>query len=311
VGGYSRVLVTGGAGFIGSHIADSLMKQGCEVVVLDNFFSGKIENIKRHLDSEGFHLIKGDIRNSKNVKEAVKNVDAIFHLAAIVSVPLSQENPLVANDVNVGGTLNLLEASLKTGVGRFIYASSCAIYGEAQRLPVDEAHPTSPLSPYAVSKLAAEYYCKAFYENYGLKTLCLRYFNVYGPRQVKNYYSGVITQFIGRLKKRKPPIIYGDGQQTRDFVHVKDVTDANQLALNSQYEFAETINVGTGKPTTINQLAKVLLELTGRSELKPKYAAPRKGDIKNSCADISKAKRVLGYEPKVALKKGLKTLLSM
>lgn len=306
--GYSRVLVTGGAGFIGSHLVDRLIKDGYEVVVLDDFFTGKIENIKRHLDNKKFYLTKGDVRNSEDVKEAVRNVNAVFHLAAIVSVPLSIENPLLVNDVNVRGTLNLLEASLKSDVKRFIYASSCAVYGEVNSLPINERHPTSPISPYAVSKLAAEYYCKAFYDNYGLKTLCLRYFNVYGPRQVEDSYSGVITQFIARLKKRKPPIIYGDGQQTRDFVHVKDVIEANMLALNCQHEFSEVINVGTGKPTTINQLAEVLLELSGRSDLKPEYAASRKGDIRNSCADISKAKRVLGYEPKVILKKDLRNV---
>lgn len=311
MGGYSRVLVTGGAGFIGSHLVDWLIKDGYEVVVLDNFFSGKLENIKHHLDSGKFYLTEGDVRNSEDVKEAIRNVDAVFHLAAIVSVPLSIENPLLVNDVNVKGTLNLLEASLKAHVERFIYASSCAVYGEVNGLPINERHPTSPISPYAASKLAAEYYCKVFYENYRLNTLCLRYFNVYGPGQMKSSYSGVITEFIARLKKRKPPIIYGDGQQTRDFVHVKDIIEANMLALNCQHEVGEVINVGTGKPTTINQLAEVLLELSRRSNLKPKYAPPRKGDIRNSCADISKAKRALGYEPKFPLKKGLRTLLSM
>lgn len=307
--GRSRILVTGGAGFIGSHLVDRLMKEGYEVVVLDNFFTGKIENIKHHLESGMFYLVKGDIRSSDNVKEAIRNVDAVFHLAAIVSVPLSIEKPLLVNDVNVRGTLNLLEASLKADVKRFIYTSSCAVYGEVDRLPIDERCPTNPISPYAVSKLAAEYYCKVFFENYGLDTLCLRYFNVHGPRQVRDSYSGVITQFIDRLKQRKPPIIYGDGQQTRDFVHVRDVVEANMLALNCQHGFGEVINVGTGKQTTINQLAEVLLELSGRSYLKPKYVAPRKGDIRNSCADISKAKRALGYEPKVTLKEGLRMML--
>jgi len=309
VGGYSRALVTGGAGFIGSHLVDRLTKEGYEIVVLDNFFSGKIRNIKRHLDSRKFFLVKGDIGNSEDVKEVIRNVDAVFHLAAVVSVPLSIENPLLVNDVNVRGTLNLLEASLKAHVERFIYASSCAVYGEASSLPINEQHPTNPLSPYAASKLAAEYYCKLFYENNGLKTLCLRYFNVYGPRQVKNLYSGVITRFIDRLKQGKPPVIYGDGEQTRDFVHVNDTVEANMLALNCQRSAGEVINVGTGKPTTINQLAMVLIGLSGRDNLKPIHSAPRKGDIKSSCADISKAKRVLGYEPTVMLKEGLKSLL--
>ena len=307
--GCSRILVTGGAGFIGSHLVDRLIKEGYEVVVLDNFFSGNIENIKHHLESRMFYLVKGDIRNSDKVKEAVKNVDAVFHLAAIVSVPLSIENPLLVNDVNVRGTLNLLEASLKADVKRFIYASSCAVYGEVDRLAINERCPSNPISPYAVSKLAAEHYCKVFYENYGLDTLRLRYFNVYGPRQAKNSYSGVITRFINLLKQGKPLTIHGDGEQTRDFVHVRDVVDANMLALNCQHGFGEMINVGTGKPTTVNQLAKVLLELSGRSDLKRMHLAPRKGDIRSSCADISKAQKALGYESKVTLKEGLRMML--
>jgi len=309
VEGCTRILVTGGAGFVGSHLVDRLMKEGCEVAVLDNFSSGRLENVEHHLDSEKFCLTKGDIRNLDDVKEAVKNVDAVFHLAAIVSVPLSIENPLLVNDVNVKGTLNLLESSLKADVKRLIYASSSAVYGEVDRLPIDERCPTNPVSPYAVSKLSAEYYCKVFCENYGLDTLCLRYFNVYGPRQVSDSYSGVITQFINRIKQRKSPIVDGDGQQTRDFVHVKDVVEVNMLALECQHGFGEVINVGTGKQITINQLAEILLELSGRSDLKPKYVAPRKGDIRNSCADISKAIRALGYEPKVTLKEGLRMLL--
>jgi UDP-glucose 4-epimerase len=306
---FSKILVTGGAGFIGSHLVDRLMKEGYEVVILDNFFSGDIENIKNHLESEMLYLVKGDVRSSDNVKEAVRNVDAVFHLAAIVSVPLSIENPLLVNDVNVTGTLNLLEASLKADVKRFIYASSCAVYGGVDRLPIDERCPTNPLSPYAVSKLAAECYCKIFCDNYGLDTLCLRYFNVYGLRQTGDSYSGVITQFIDRLKQRKPPIIYDDGQQTRDFVHVKDIVEANMLALNCQLGAGEMINVGTAKSTTINELANFLIEFFGQAHLRPVYRAPREGDIRNSYADIGKAEKMLGYRPKITVKKGIRMLL--
>jgi len=302
--------VTGGAGFIGSHLVDQLIKKGYEVIVLDNFFSGKTRNIKHHLNNRRFRSVKRDVRDLRDVKETIRNVDAVFHLAAIVSVPLSIDKPLLVKDVNVKGTLNLLKASLKADVKRFVYASSCAVYGEANGLPIREHHPTNPTSPYAASKLAAEYYCKNSYEKHGLNTLCLRYFNVYGPRQVKNTYSGVITQFINRLKKGKQPIIHGDGQQKRDFVHIKDVTRANILALNSHKGVGEAINVGTGKPTMINQLAEVLLELSGRSDFKPKYIAPRRGDIRNSCADTSKAQKMLGYRPKIALEKGLRRLLN-
>ncbi len=308
---YSRILVTGGAGFIGSHLVERLMKEGYEVVVLDNFSSGNIENIRQHMKSETFFLVKGDIRSSNDVKEALKNVDAVFHLAAIVSVPLSVENPLLVNDVNVKGTLNVLEASSKTEAKRFICASSCAVYGEVNRLPIDERCLTDPLSPYAVSKLAAECYCKIYNQNYGLDTLCLRYFNVYGPRQARNSYSGVIQRFIDRLNQRRSPIVYGDGLQTRDFVHVEDIIEANMLALNCQKGFGDTFNVGTGRPTTIRQLAEILLALKGGNNLKPKYVAHRKGDIRKSWADIRKAERTLGYKPRIPLKKGLKTLLDI
>ncbi len=309
--GCSRILVTGGAGFIGSHLVDRLMRESYEVVVLDNFFSGNIENIKHHLESGMFCLVKGDVRNSDDVKETIRNVDAVIHLAAIVSVPLSIEKPLLVNDVNVRGTLNLLEASLKADVKRFIYASSCAVYGEADRLPINEDCPTNPISPYAVSKLAAENYCKVFHENYGLNTLCLRYFNVYGPRQARNSYSGVITQFINRLKQGKPPIIYGDGEQTRDFVHVKDIVEANMLALNCQHGFGEVINVGTGKSTTINELANLLMEFFGQAHLKPVYRPPREGDIRDSYADIGKAEKMLGYKSMIMMKEGIRMLLNV
>ena len=304
-----RTLVTGGAGFIGSHLVDQLIREGHEVVVLDNFFSGSIENVRHHLDSGELSLIKGDVRDSEVVKEAMRDVDAVFHLAAIVSVPLSMEKPSLVNEVNVGGTLNLLEASSKADVERFVYASSCAVYGEARYLPINEGHPANPLSPYAVSKLAAEYYCQVFCESYGLKTLCLRCFNVYGPRQVRGPYSGVMMQFVNRLKRGKQPIIYGDGKQTRDFVHVGDVVRANVLALDGPRGIGGIINVGSGRSTTINKLADFLTGLSGRSDLKPIYAAPREGDIKNSCADITKAKRVLGYEPNVILEDGLRNLM--
>ncbi len=308
--GYSKILVTGGTGFIGSHLVDRLMKEDYEVVVLDNLSSGRIRNVKHHLNSGKFHLTEGDIRSSEDVKKAVKNVDAVFHLAAIVSVPLSVENPFLVNDVNLTGTLNLLQASLEADVKRFIYASSCAVYGEVDRLPIDELCPTNPISPYAVSKLAAEYYCKVFCENYGLDTLCFRYFNVYGPRQVGGSYAGVITQFVHRLKQRKPPIIYGDGEQTRDFVYIDDVVEADMLALKCSQCSGGTVNVGTGKPTTINELASLLIEFFGQAHTKPVYEAAREGDIRNSQADIGKAQRMLGYKPKTTLKEGIRMLLT-
>lgn len=305
----SKVLVTGGAGFIGSHLVDRLMNEGYEVVVLDNFSAGKIENVQRHLGDQSFHLIKGDVRNLEDVRKAVGDADAVFHLAAIVNVPLSIEDPLLVNDVNVRGTLNLLEVSLKENIEWFIYISSCAVYGEARYLPIKEEHPIMPLSPYAISKLAAEHYCKIFYRIHGLKTVCLRFFNVYGPRQSEGPYSGVITQFIDELRQGKPPIIYGDGEQTRDFVYVEDVVEASMLVLQGQRCVGEVINVGTGKPTTVNELANVLMELFRETSVKSEYTSPRAGDIQHSHADINKAKTMVGYKPSVTLKEGIRKLL--
>ena len=304
-----KTLVTGGAGFIGSHLVDRLMKEGYEVVVLDDFSGGKVENIQHHLDDQSFHLVKGDVRNLEDVRKAVRDVDAVFHLAAIVNVPLSIEDPLLVNDVNVRGTLNLLEASLKENIERFIYFSSCAVYGEASYLPINEEHPIMPLSPYGISKFTAEYHCRIFHKIHGLEAICLRFFNVYGPRQSEGPYSGVITRFISRLRQGETPIIYGDGEQTRDFIHVKDAVEANMLVLQSPRCSGEVINIGTGKPTTINNLANILIEFSGRASIKPVYKAHRKGDIRNSYADISKAEKMLEYKPRITLREGVRKLL--
>jgi len=307
---HAKVLVTGGAGFIGSHLIDKLLHEGFEVTALDDFSSGKIENIRHHTGASNFRLIRGDIRNLGDVKKAVEDADAVFHLAAIVSVPLSVKNPSLVDDVNVRGTLNLLEASLDADVKRFIYASSCAVYGEASDLPIDEWHPTAPLSPYAASKLAAEHHCRVFHKDYGLETVCLRCFNAYGPRQKKGPYGGVITQFISRIKQGKPPVIYGDGNQTRDFVYINDVAEASELALHKRGAVGEVFNIGTGKATTINQLAQILTKLVGKPGLKTVYTNPRPGDIKHSQANITKAQTILGYTPKISLEQGLKALLN-
>jgi len=305
----SKVLVTGGAGFIGSHVVDRVIEEHYEVVILDDFSAGKVENIQSRSDSQMLHIVEGDVRNVEHVREALKGVDVVFHLAAIVNVPLSVENPLLVNDVNVRGTLNLLEAGLRENVQRFIYVSTCAVYGEARCLPINEEHPVMPLSPYAISKLAAEHYCKIFHEVHGLETACLRFFNVYGPRQSEGPYSGVITQFISRLRRGKPPIIYGNGEQTRDFVYVQDVVDACVLVLRCKRCVGEVINVGTGKPTTVNELAEALMGPFRRNVAKPEYAPPRAGDIQHSYADISKAERVLSYKPKFTLRQGLRMFL--
>lgn len=305
----SKALVTGGAGFIGSHLVDRLLGNRFEVTVLDNVSTGRMENLVHHWNRKNFHFVKGDIRDFELVKKAVMDVDVVFHEAALVSITRSVENPVLTNDVNVTGTLNLLKACLDVGVKRFIHASSSSVYGEIETLPKHEDLPPQPISPYAVSKLAAENYVKVFHEVYGLETISLRYFNVYGPRQAYGPYSGVITIFINRLMNNQPPIIYGDGEQMRDFTYVQDVVEANILAMEKKSAPGEVFNIGTGVATTINQLATLLLQIVGKVNLKPVYENPRPGDIRRSYADVSKARGILGYQPKVALRDGLEKLV--
>jgi len=299
------VLVTGGAGFIGSHLVDRLLRENYDVIVLDNLFSGKMKN----LNLQNLHFLKDDIRNKEIVRKALKNVKVVFHLAAIIDVSFSVKNPLLVNEVNVGGALNILNESARGDVEGFVYASSCAVYGDPVYVPVDEEHPTNPLSPYAASKLAIEKYCQVFNKVYGLKTVCLRLFNVYGPRQEGISYSGVISQFIRRLRFGKPPTIFGDGLQTRDFVYVEDVVDAIIKASCLKECVGEEINIGSGRETSIRELANILIRKFGLWSIKPKYVTPRVGDIRKSCASIKKAKRLLEYEPKFSLEDGLNKLI--
>lgn len=304
---YSRAVVTGGAGFIGSHLVDELLRRGIDITVLDNLESGKLENIRKHMGRKGFCFIRGDIRDRQVVKEMIKDVDVVVHLAALTSVPQSFEYPSLYNEVNVVGTLNLLEASLNSDVKLFVYASSCAVYGNPKMPPIKESHILRPNSPYAITKMTAESYMQLYYEEFGLSTVCLRYFNVYGPRQFHNQYAGVIVRFLECIKKNKPLVVFGDGRQTRDFVHVKDLVEAHMLVIKNDVG-GETFNVGTGTATTINELADMLVEVTKNTSPKIVHTKPRKGDIRQSVADISKAKEKLQYLPKVSLREGLKDL---
>ena len=303
-----RVLVTGGAGFIGSHLVDALIAGGHSVTVLDNFSNGKKENIKLHANDRDFKIIRGDIKDIAALKKALRGADAVAHLAAMISVPLSVKNPKLAHEVNVEGTLSVLKASHDAGVKRLVHASSCAVYGEASKLPIKEDAPPKPLSPYAMSKLDAEESCRAFYETGGFPAISLRYFNVYGPRQSGGDYAGVMLKFMGRLQNNQPPVIYGDGSQTRDFVYVGDVVDATMLALERPDIGGEVINVGTMKRTSIDDLCGMFMKLSGKTDLKPIYEPARTGDIKHSQADISKAKRLLGFKPKVSIERGVEML---
>lgn len=306
--GYNNALVTGGAGFIGSHIVDRLMNDGFSVTVVDDMSTGCLENLAAHIKKDNFSLMRGDVRDFESVKRAVENVEVVFHEASLSSVQQSLKDPLVVNEINVGGTLKLLRASLDSGVKRFIYASSASVYGDSRQLPLDEEALPRPTSPYGVSKLAAESYVTVFHKAYGLETVCLRYFNVYGSRQAGGDYAGVITSFMEKLAKSEPPTIYGDGEQTRDFVHVEDVVDANIAAMKEKNATGEIFNIATGTSVTVNELFKILRKVTGKNQIQPEYSAPRKSDIRKSFGDISKANKVLGYEPKVSIEEGLENL---
>jgi UDP-glucose 4-epimerase len=301
--------VTGGAGFIGSHLVDRLAQDNAEVTVLDNLSTGKTENIEKHVRSKNIQFVKGDVCNFRLVRNLVRDVDAVVNLAAVVSVPRSIENPLLVHKVNATGTLNVLKASLDSDVKRFVQASSAAVYGEAEKLPVRENFILKPVSPYAVSKIAAENYARVFSCVYGLETVCLRFFNVFGPRQAYNPYSGVITVFINELLHDRPPSVFGDGEQTRDFVSVHDVVSCCMLALTKKGVGGEVFNVSSGKATTVNDLVRLLQKITRRSNLEPIHTKPRCGDIRHSWSSIDKARKVLGYSPRVSLEEGLKELL--
>jgi UDP-glucose 4-epimerase len=310
MGDHDKALVSGGAGFIGSHLVDKLVKDGYEVVVLDNLSTGNLENLRAHLNRSSFRFVRGNICDGRFAKVASKSVKSVFHLAAITSVPLSIENPEITTEVNLNGTKNLLQNAAHNGVERFIYVSTCAVYGDPTYLPVDEKHPTNPESPYATSKLKAEQECIKLGEKCGFRTTILRLFNVYGPRQKYGEYGGVTAQFINKLRNNEPLIIYGDGTQTRDFVHVNDVIKALMLALDDTKTSKEYIfNIASGKPTSVNELAQLLMKLLDSKQTTLKYVEARRGDIKHSYANIKKAETVMGFKPKISLKEGLSTLL--
>ena len=306
---YDKVLVTGGAGFIGSHTVDALLNEGVEVWVLDDLSSGSLKNLRASKKNPKLHFRRNTIAQYKAVESLAKKVDAIVHLAALVSPRLSVNKPEVVNQVNVTGTLNVLRAALEKKVQRVVYASSAAVYGNQSVLPISESNPLQPIAPYGASKLAGEKYCGAYYRTFGLSTVSLRYFNAYGERQSSNPYSGVIAILAKRLSKGLRPTIYGDGEQTRDFIHVSDVARANLHALGTSSPMGEAFNIGTGRATSINQLSTLLAQLVGKPEINPTHAPRRTGDIRQSYANITEARDVLAFQPKVVLKEGLKSLI--
>ncbi len=296
-------LVTGVAGFIGSNLAEALLARGHRVRGLDNFLTGKPENLE---GLDGLEFLEGDVRDPGACREACEGVDYVLHEAALGSVPRSIEDPALSNECNVTGTLNLLVAARDAGVKRFVFAASSSAYGDTPTLPKVEDMRPQPLSPYALTKLAGEEYCRLFFELYGLETVSLRYFNVFGKRQDPfSTYAAVIPKFVSALLRGEPPEIYGDGEQTRDFTYIADVVQANLRACEAPREACgQVYNVAYGERISLNALYREIAGLLG-VDLEPRYGPPRPGDVKHSLADIGKARRLLGYEPAYDVRRGL------
>ncbi len=304
----AKYLVTGGAGFIGSHISEELVKRDHEVRILDNFLTGKKENIVSLLDKIEF--IEGDIKDFETCQHALEGVDFVLHQAALPSVPRSIKDPLTTNENNIRGTLNVLLASREAKVKKVVIASSSSVYGDDTHLPKIESRQGNPLSPYALSKLVGEHYCRIFSQIYGLPTVFLRYFNIFGPRQDPfSQYAAVIPNFITKMLKGEKPIIFGDGEQSRDFTFVSNVVEANILASKAQDVSGEAFNIACGERTTVNSLVNTINEVLNKN-IDPVHDEPRPGDVKNSYAEISKARKMLKYEPLVPFNEGLKKTIN-
>jgi UDP-glucose 4-epimerase len=298
-----RFLVTGGAGFIGSNICKKLVSQGCFVRVIDNLLTGKKSNLADVIDKIEF--IQADMGDSQVAQSAMKDIDVVLHQGALPSVPVSIDNPAATHQHCVNATFTLLLAARDASVKRFVYAASSSAYGDAPTSPKIETMPASPLSPYAVAKLTGEYYCSVFYNIYGLETISLRYFNVFGPYQdPASQYAAAIPAFVTAILKDEPPTIYGDGEQSRDFTYVDNVVDANLLAARARCTKGEVINIACGRAVTVNEIVDMINNLLGKN-IKPIYTDPRPGDVKHSLADITAAKKLIGFKPTVSFHDGL------
>jgi len=300
-------LVTGGAGFIGSHLAAGLLTRGRKVIILDNFSSGKIENINGLAEEyEGrLEIVDGDIRDQALCAELAGKSEVVYHLAAIPSVKYSVDFPEEVNSVNVGGTLSVFQAARRAGVKTVVFASSCAIYGDSENLPLAEEEPPRPMSPYAVSKLTDELYSRVFSEVYGFSSTALRFFNVFGPRQdPSSDYAAVIPRFVTRMLAGQPPVIFGDGEQSRDFIYVENVVSANIAAAEAAGKGIR-VNIGTGRSRTLNQIVEILNDLLG-TRFEPDYQDPRPGDIRDSEARVTAAEELIGFRPAIDFEEGLR-----
>ncbi|MFX1587307.1 MAG: NAD-dependent epimerase/dehydratase family protein [Promethearchaeota archaeon] len=303
-----NILVTGAAGFIGSNLTDELLKLGTNVIGIDNLYNGSLDNLERALKNKNFRFYKTDIRDFNYLLEISKEIDIIYHQAAFTSVPQSILMPDSCNNVNVNGTLNILNIARKNDIDKVIFASSSSVYGNISTLPLNEDMKLRPISPYGVSKLTCEAYMEAFRYIYGLRTNILRYFNVYGPRQKDSPYSGVIAIWLGKIIRNEDLIVFGDGKNSRDFTYIKDVIQANLLAAEKDFS-GEVFNIGAGCPINLTELANLMIKITNKQNLKIIYTDPRPGDISNSYADISKAKQLLHFKPKYNQESGLKDYL--
>jgi len=303
------VLITGGAGFIGSHLAERLVALGAKVRLLDDFTTGRRQNLSAL--AHQVELLQGSLTDMATVRKAVAGVDIVFHQGALPSVARSVEDPLTTHQVNATGTLLLLLAAREAKVKRVVFASSSSVYGDTPTLPKREEMPPNPQSPYALSKLIGEQFCRLFWRLYGLETVSLRYFNIFGPRQdPTSQYAAVVPRFITKLLRGERPTIYGDGEQTRDFTFVDNCVQANLLAATAEGVAGEVFNVGAGRQTSVNELFRLIRSLIGINNIEPLYAPPRPGDVRHSLADITKARERLGYEPSVSLEEGLKRTIA-
>jgi len=301
-----KVVVTGAAGFIGSNLTDKLLELGAQVVGVDNLFNGRLDNLEDAMNNNDFQFHKGDVRDLNFLLDVFEDAEIIYHEAAFASVPQSVKMPENCNDVNVNGIINILNAARRLDIEKVIFASSSSVYGEAKTLKKTEDMRRVPISPYGVAKLACEAYMQAYHHVYGLKTTSLRYFNVFGPKQRDDSpYTGVIAIWFNRARNDKNLIVFGDGEQSRDFTFVKDVVQANLLA-GEKHVPGEIINIGAGSPITLTDLGRLILKLSGKEDLKLEYTDPRPGDIKHSFADLSKAKKLLGFNPKYKQEEGLR-----
>jgi len=299
-------LITGGAGFIGSNLARHILDQGEDVVVLDNFATGKRENLAGIVDR--ITLIEGDIRVREDVDRAVSGCAAVFHQAALGSVPRSMDDPQTSHEVNVNGTVNVLEASRSAGVQRVVFAASSSAYGDQKESPKHEGMVPLPISPYAAGKVSCESYMRAYAAGFGMETVCLRYFNVFGPRQdPAGAYAAVIPAFVSRLLRDEQPVVYGDGEQSRDFCYVENVCEANWLAAHAPAASCSgaVVNIACGERISLNQILDLLRTLLGR-DMAADYQPPRAGDVKHSLADISRAAETIGYKPRIFFEDGLR-----